>query len=470
LGHDIPRLVIGAPASGSGKTTITCGLLAALAREHVVQGYKVGPDYIDPGYHTAATGRVARNLDTWMVDPGRIQQSFALTTQGADIAIIEGVMGLFDGYDALTERGSTAEVAKLLQAPVILVIDAAKMARSAAAIAKGFCTFSDNLNVGGGICNNVGSARHADLVTQAIEATGIPVLGCLPRNANLHTPSRHLGLHTALERQAGLDAFMQQAAASVCEHIDLARVWALAKSAPALTAIELPALHSAEISVRLAVARDEAFCFYYEDNFDHLRAAGADLVMFSPLRDQQLPEDIAGIYLGGGYPELYAAQLAANCSMLDALRAAIGSGMPTYAECGGLMVLTEGIVDAQGESHAMLGLLSGYAVMGERVRLGYRTVTALCDSILLEAGETVRGHEFHYSDWIRPDDGLSAAYDVAPRQTDSAWQTGLCHENLLASYVHLHFGTHPPMAERFVQQCRAWWAQQGRTVEASAGR
>ena len=453
---DIPRLVIAAPMSGSGKSTIATGLMAAFAREQVVQGFKVGPDYIDPGYHTAAAGRPSRNLDTWMVPIREVSGTFARSVQGADLAIIEGVMGLFDGYDAISESGSTAEVAKLFHAPVILVLDAGKMARSAGAVALGFREFDPALSVAGVICNNTGSEKHALWVTQAIESIGLPVLGCVPRHAALAIPERHLGLHTAVERTAEVETFLNHAAELVAGHIDLPRLQEIACSAPALELYDTLSAQLVEPLVRIAVARDEAFCFYYEDNFDWLRAAGAELVFFSPLHDTALPEGVSGLYLGGGYPELYAEQLAANRSMMQAVRAALDAHLPTYAECGGLMFLTESITDLAGVVHPMIGVVPGRAQMVGRLTMGYRMVRAERSSLLLVRGGQTRGHEFHYSDWVdRPAD-LAHAYAIAPRLQESVRSEGYAGPDLLASYVHLHFGANPDLAPNFVRACVRW--------------
>jgi len=461
---DTPRVVIAAPASGSGKSTVATGLMAALARDHLVQGFKVGPDYIDPGYHTAATGRVSRNLDTWMVPVPQVKATFAWGASDADIAIVEGVMGLFDGYEAKTESGSTAEVAKLLGAPVILVLNVGKMARSAGAMALGYRDFDTALNVAGVICNNVASERHAQWVTEAVESIGLAVLGCVPRSPGLRIPERHLGLHTAVERTAEVEAFLERAAESIGQHVDLDQLWTIARAAPPLKVDDPAPARQSPPAVRLAVARDEAFCFYYEDNLDLLRAAGAEIVFFSPLHDEALPEGIAGLYLGGGYPELYAAQLAANGKMLAAVREASRAGLPVYAECGGLMFLTDSITDLQGRRHAMAGVVPGRARMRERLVMGYRTVTASRDTLLLPVGERTRGHEFHYSDWVdRPAD-LPHAYEIAPRTKEDARPEGFVSDSLLASYVHLHFASQPGMARRFVEACLSYQA----TREADA--
>lgn len=456
-----PRLVIAAPASGSGKSTIATGLMAALAKDHAVQGFKVGPDYIDPGYHTAATGRISRNLDTWMVSHRQVKTTFARAAAGADLAIVEGVMGLFDGYEARTESGSSAEVAKLLRAPVVLVLDVRKMARSAGALALGCRDFDPELNVAGVICNNVGSERHAQWVTEAVESVGLPVLGCIPRSKGLEIPERHLGLHTAIERPAQVQEFLDCAAELVGRNVDLAKLWAIARQAPPIEAEEPPAVRPVTSPVRLAVARDEGFCFYYEDSLDLLRSAGAEIAFFSPLRDSALPEGAAGLYLGGGYPELYAAELAQNRAMGEAIRKAHGEGMPIYAECGALMYLTESITNLEGRAYPMLGLLPGRSLMQRRLKMGYRLVTARSDSLLLSRGEQVRGHEFHYSEWVDCPADLPYAYRVTPRRGEASRPEGFVRDNLLASYVHLHFAAHPALASNFVSACSRWARKTG---------
>jgi len=447
----IPRLVIAAPASGSGKSTLAVGLMAALAQEKTVQGFKVGPDYIDPGYHSAACGRTSRNLDTWMTDANTVLASFARAAAGADVAIIEGVMGLFDGYSG--GAGSTAEIARLLGAPVVLVLDVGKMAQSAGAIALGLRDFDPLVNIAGVICNNVGSERHAAYVTEAIQGIGLPLLGCLPRVAGLKIPERHLGLQTAIERGAELDAFLALAADLVRQHIDLPAVWKAAQSAAPLP--DVPPLVIPPPKVRIGVAWDAAFCFYYADNFDLLRAVGAELLFFSPLHDPTPPAGIDGLYFGGGYPELYAAELAANAPMLAAIRDMARRGLPVYAECGGLMYLTEGITTLGGQHYPLLGFVQGTARLRDKMVLGYREVSAQRDTILLSAGESIRGHEFHYYDWFDHPADLPAAYWITPRKQGEAPRAeGVASGNVLASFVHLHFGANPRAAARFVQSCR----------------
>ncbi|PWH15318.1 MAG: cobyrinate a,c-diamide synthase [Ardenticatenia bacterium] len=455
---DIPRLVIAAPASGSGKSTVASGLMAALrAAGAIVQGFKVGPDYIDPGYHTAATGRPSRNLDTWMVPASAVLDSFARAVAGAHFAVIEGVMGLFDGYHGRGEEGSTAEVAKLLQAPVVLVLDVAKMARSAAAMALGYQQYDPGLHLAGVICNNVGSARHARWVREAVEGIGLAVLGCIPRSPALHIPERHLGLYTAVERQAAVQAFLRDATTLIRQEVDLERIRAIAQAAPPLPipARELtPAPNTTE--VHIAVAYDEAFCFYYADNFDLLRQAGASLTFFSPLRSPRLPEGICGLYLGGGYPELYAAQLAENRRLLQEIRAAAEADMPIYAECGGLMMLTASITDHDNRTYPMAGVLPGRTRMRQQLVMGYRIATASRSTLLQPRGVQVRGHEFHYSDWVDLPDEVPFAYDAVTLQGEKPHQEGFARGNLLASYIHLHFAARPEMVARWLERCHEW--------------
>lgn len=428
--------------------------MAALSERYKVQGFKVGPDYIDPGYHTAATGRASRNLDTWIIPPGRVKELFSRSQTDADISIIEGVMGLFDGYDGRTESGSTAEVAKLLCSPVVLVIDAGSMARSAGAVALGFRQFDPDLNLAGVIVNNMAGAAHAQWVTESIQSVGSNVLGCIPHSEELCVPERHLGLYTAGERGAATSQFVEAARDVVRQHVDLSALESLAHSAPEIKAAIQPVRKNP--SVRIAVARDEAFCFYYEDNFDLLREAGAELVFFSPLYDHSLPAGVSGLYLGGGYPELYAAQLADNKAMRASLQMGVSAGIPTYAECGGLMSLAEYYVDGSGTEYPMAGVLSGYTRLTGRLKMGYREVIALQANAMLKKNEKARGHEFHYSEWIRLESDNAFAYTIQPRLGGEPQPEGFSKKNLLASYVHLHFASNPNLAGNFVNACQAW--------------
>lgn len=458
----IPRILIAGQSSGVGKTTITLGLITALRRRGLtVQPFKCGPDYIDPTYHTLAAGRPCRNLDTWMLNEAQMLASFARACIDADIAIIEGVMGVFDGASYTDELGSAAHIAKLLNAPVLLVLDIGKLARSAGALALGYQHFDRQLPLAGYILNRAGSQSHAAGCALSVEATtDLPVVGWLSRQEELHIPERHLGLIPTVERDA-LDGLMRAAGDAVEKNFDLGKVEKLAqgesRARSAKTADRVPdspSLPSSAHAPVLAVARDEAFSFYYPDNLELLEEAGARIRFFSPLRGEELPPETAGVYLGGGFPERYAAQLSQNRAVWAQLRHLHARGAPIYAECGGFMVLTQALVDTGGTRWPMAGLLPGAAHMQTRLAgLGYRLATAATDNLLVQAGETVRGHEFHYSNWVVGDDLATVrnAWIVRRRAGDSESRPhGYADGNLLASYLHIHFGQHPALAQRFV--------------------
>ena len=451
---NLPRLVIAAPMSGSGKTTITAALIAALgARGMRVAPFKVGPDYIDPTYHSLAAGRACRNLDAWMLPPDRVRAVFAHGSADADLALVEGVMGLFDGFSGRDDAGSTAQIARILNAPVLLVLDASAMARSAAAIVQGVRDFDPRVRVTGVLLNRVGSAAHAQMAQDAIEeSTGIPVVGYLARDDALNLTERHLGLIPTNE-PGRWRVWLETARARIAATVNLDQVLDLARAAPPLPVSDDNPFAASVSTTRatIAVARDAAFNFLYEDNLDLLRAAGAEIACFSPLRDRALPRETQAIYLCGGFPEVYAAELAANETLRAEIHAAHHMGVPIYAECGGLMYLTEEIVDAQNMAHPMVGLLSGKSALTGRLTLGYRTVRAPRDSWLWRAGDTVRGHEFHYSIWNnRPPDTLPA-YEILPNEFQrEAHAEGAQRDNLFASYVHLHFLARPELATRMV--------------------
>jgi cobyrinic acid a,c-diamide synthase len=451
--------MIAAPSSGSGKSTIAAGLMAAFASRFAVQGFKVGPDYIDPMYHTAATGRPSRNLDTWMLPRETVRQIFARASWGAALSVIEGVMGLFDGHAGDPFAGSSADLADLLQCPVILVLDCSKMSSSAAAVVLGLHTFSPTLRLSGVICNRVGSERHGRWLKEAIEKyTSVPVLGAIPALPTLRVPERHLGLFTVSESPAAAREFLRQAAEILAQYLDLEAILAIANAVPPLTIPELPNVETREPDVCLAVARDEAFCFYYEDNLDALRRNGADIVPFSPLKDERLPDGIRGIYFGGGYPELYAKDLSRNSALRQQIGRLCEQHMPVYAECGGLMYLTEGILSEAGR-YPLVGALPGWCQMGQRLNMGYRELEMLRPTLLGEPGSRLRGHEFHYSNWMPAEEG-NAPYQIVPNAShasDADSRTeGYARENLLASYIHLHFAQDDRLARSFVSRCRAW--------------
>jgi cobyrinic acid a,c-diamide synthase len=450
-----PRLMITAPSSGSGKSIISSALMTAYSRHFPVQGFKVGPDYIDPMYHTAATHRPSRNLDTWMLSQNNVKKIFIRTSQGAFLNIIEGVMGFFDGYGADPFDGSSAGVAKLLQTPVILVLDCAKLSGSAAALVHGFHTFSESVHLSGVICNQVGGQQHARWLIEAIESQiNLPVLGCIPHIEALNIPERHLGLFTVNERETEVQTFLTQAGKIIQENVDLDRLLTIARQAPDLS-FETESVAPPTAKVRVAVAKDEAFCFYYEDNLDELRQSGAEIVFFSPLSDAQLPGNIGGIYFGGGYPELYAETISANRFMIQQIREYSLLDMPVYAECGGLMYLTQSFRDAN-SSYPMVGLLPGWCEMGDQLTMGYREVETVHPALLSEPGRVLRGHEFHYSRWVNSDLD-KPVYRVIPRDGNypASWE-GFGNNNLQASYIHLHFAQNPQLAQNFINKCLQW--------------
>jgi cobyrinic acid a,c-diamide synthase len=453
------RLVIAGVTSGVGKTTIASAILAALrARGRRVQPFKAGPDYIDPTYHTLAAGRACRNLDSVLLPPAALHALFLRAAEGTDLALIEGVMGLFDGRSGRGEEGSTAQIAKLLGAPVVVVVDVAKTARTAGAVALGCARFDPDLAVAGFILNRVGSPTHGQAATEAVEAaTGLPVLGAFPRDDALALPERHLGLIPTVEAGPGQD-FVARLAAAAERYLALDQLWALAETplAPQIagSADDAKPLFPDEpppTRATIAVAQDQAFSFYYQDSLDLLAAWGAELAPFSPLVDAALPAGARGVYLGGGFPELYAAELAENRAMHAALASAGAAGLPIYGECGGLMYLGRSLTDFAGRRHAMVGLAPiDSAMQRERVTLGYRTATALRASPILAAGDCVTGHEFHYSHLDSPVAEETAAYRLTER---AGAAEGYAAGNVLASYLHVHFGADPAMARRFVAAC-----------------
>ena len=440
----IPGIVVAGTHSGSGKTTVTLGLMAALARRGLsVQPFKCGPDFIDPTLHRLATGRCSRNLDLWMSGAPFVRDCFARHGATAEIAVVEGVMGCFDGGAA-----SSAALAKALGLPLVLVVDVRSMAESVAALVRGFESLDPEVNLAGVILNRVGSPRHLELLAGALaEHCRAELLGTLPRDAAFTIPDRHLGLHMGEEAPIGPEA-LARLAETVAAHIDLDRLLRLSGTAPARPVPQDGHEPGGE-KIRIGVARDRAFCFYYEDNLDLLRAAGAELVEFSPLTDAALPEGLHGIYLGGGYPELYAAQLAANTSMRQAIRAWSETGRPLYAECGGFMYLSQGIVDLEGQNFAMAGVFPVQARMQKgRSSLGYREATVKGDTLFGPPGTVLRGHEFHYS-FIDP---MPEAVERIYRLADGR-EEGYRIRNTLGGYLHLHWGGTPEAAAHFVNKC-----------------
>ncbi|WP_124727608.1 cobyrinate a,c-diamide synthase [Staphylospora marina] len=452
----IPRVVIAGTGSGTGKTTVTLGLMAALGQRGLnVQGFKVGPDFIDPGFHTAVTGRPSRNLDTWMVPHDTVSEIFLRGSEGSDLAVVEGVMGLFDGRGPMDDAGSTAELAALLQAPVILVVDVSGMARSSAAVVRGFQTMRPDVRVCGVIANRCGGEGHFRIIRDAVEQMcGIPVIGWLPDEPEVRLPERHLGLVPALER-AETDSVMARIGSLVSRHVDLDLLEKLAQEAPALKWPGRRVFVSAYPPVKhgpvIAVALDDAFHFYYRDNFDLLELNGAKLRFFSPLADEPVPEEADGLWFGGGFPEEFADRLAANERTKASIREAVRKGLPIYAECGGYMYLGREITDRQGNVWPMVGVVPASFRMEDRlVAIGYREVTAAVDSVLHSKGERARGHEFHWSS-MTSTDPYPAAYEAADGSRIPA--DGYVRRNLLAGYTHLHFASNPEMVRRWIRKC-----------------
>jgi len=445
-----PRLVIAGTHSGVGKTMVTLALLAALKRlgRHV-QAFKAGPDFIDAGHHTAITGRPSRNLDGWMLGKSMNREIFARGACDADLSIIEGMMGLFDGSSPVDEKGSTAELAKQLAAPVLLVIDGSAMARSAAAMASGYARFDPQVRVAGVLFNRIGSEGHYQLLKDAVEAeTDLAVVGYLKPDPTLTIQDRHLGLMMAIEQEMPLYDRLAQAAA---ETIEIDRVEQLAHQVDVDGHFPIisPAKGRMEGRVRIGIAFDPAFCFYYRENLELLEAAGAELVRFSPINDQALP-DVELLYLGGGYPELYGERLAANVGMRKAIRSFAERGRAVYAECGGMMYLTQSIRDFDNRSHDMVGLFPAEAVMSKTtMTLGYRVLEMSSACLLGAAGTRAKGHEFHYSR-LEATGPLHYACVLTDAQGNSMGRDGLMVGNTLALYTHLHFGSEPAIAMALV--------------------
>ena len=460
-----PTVVVAGVRSGVGKTTIATGIMGALTRRgYAVQPFKAGPDYIDPSYHQVACGVPSRNLDTWLLPHPTVLELYAKASARRQISVVEGVMGLFDGHSSLDEEGSTAQLAKLIGAPVILVADASKVARSVAAEVLGYQQFDPALNVAGVILNGVASDRHLEFCQPQIEATtGLPVLGYLPRRAEFEQPERHLGLIPTVEGTVArqwYDALIAQ----IEETIDVGRIAELAgmvappapSAHPDLVEGRHPQVYPSEPQPKravIAVAQDKAFNFYYQDSLDLLEAWGAEIVPFSPLEDASLPEGAGGVYLGGGFPEMFAAELSANRPMLDSIRQAAERGVPIYGECGGLMYLGRSLTGFDEVAYPMTGLIPAVSAMSQsRLSLGYREVEARSDGPLLSAGQQVRGHEFHWSTLEQPPQDDESVYRVVNQgRRPDGFRVG----SVWATYVHVHLGSAPGLALRFVETCAA---------------
>ena len=496
MGAACPRIVIGGAGSGVGKTSLTLALAYALRRRGLrVQTFKVGPDYLDPSHLAQASGRPCYNLDGWMTSEGYVRSLFARASAGADIALIEGVMGLFDGASPSSSEGSTAEIAKWLDAPVLLVANAHGMARSLAALVKGFATLDAGVRLGGVLANQCGSARHGEWLAESLKAADLPpLLGAVARGSLPQLASRHLGLVTA-DAQSLPEATLNELADALERQAPLEPIMRMARSAPELNEaareqreaplpsptepqicddLSLTEMHSrgrlchtisqgitylSPTKVRIGLAFDSAFHFYYPDCLELFEARGAEWARFSPLADSALPEGLDGLYLGGGYPEEHAEALAANAPMLEAVRRFVGSGRPVYAECGGLMYLSQGIETREGRRHALAGALPAWTrMLARRKALGYVEAELTGPCALGEAGARLRGHEFHYSELTEIAEdrgGWAPAWQVRRRRAAGAETEGFRRGNVLASYVHPHFGSRPESVDHFIQACAA---------------
>ncbi len=454
-------LVVAGTHSGCGKTSVALGMMAALVdRGFRVQPFKVGPDFIDPGHHGRITGRQSFNLDGWMLSPEYNRELFFQKTRDADVAIVEGVMGLFDGFSGKEESGSTAQIAKWLDLPVLLVIDAKSMARSAAALAQGYCDFDPELYLNKVIFNRVGSEAHREILQEAMHSLPqIEVVAHLPREEKIQIPSRHLGLVTQQEFKSD-EQRINSLAQWIGENLSLDMLikrFSLHQACFSETnpdpgkSINPSALKGKTKKMRIAVARDEAFCFYYPDNLNFLQELGAQIICFSPLQDLDLPEDISAMYLGGGYPELGAQRLSANSRLKSQILDHARNGLPVYAECGGFMYLMQELTDIDGKKYPMVGLFALGARMESKFKaLGYREICIEKDSILGPANTICRGHEFHYSSIQKDAFQGDFLYEVTDRKGRRKSSEGYACRNVLASYIHLHWGSNPKIPRHFL--------------------
>jgi cobyrinic acid a,c-diamide synthase len=477
--ESIPRVLISADRSSSGKTTISMGIMASLvSRGYKVQPFKVALDYIDPSYHTEITGRFCRNLDGYLMDENEILDVYTHGCEAdeqADIAIIEGVRGLYEGFESLSDLGSTAQIAKILKCPVVLVINARSITRSSAALVNGYKNFDPDVELAGVILNNIGSRRHADKAKEAIEYyTGVPVIGVVPRDPSMQISMRHLGLIPALEgrRRLGEEGFEDRLRGienNINNGIDINRFLKIARSAKPLKKPEYSVFSSTttseEARPKIGIALDEAFNFYYRDNIDLLKLAGAELVFFSPVKDSTLPE-IDGLYIGGGYPELFAAELEANKSMREQIKMASAAGMPIYAECGGLMYLTQKIstgIPGKGTYHdasmpestySMVGALPGHTIMGQTRVVSYNIGTLERDCLIGKKGNSFKGHEFHHSEIQKIPEDAEFVISISRGTGIKGDKDGLISGNTLGSYAHLHGVAYRELASSLVEAAR----------------
>jgi cobyrinic acid a,c-diamide synthase len=470
---DLPRILIAGDRSSAGKTTISIGIMSVLRdMGYIVQPYKVGLDFIDPSYHTEVTGRYSRNLDGYLMSEDAVCEVYSHAAKGADITIIEGVRGLFEGLEATSDIGSTAQIAKILKCPVILAINARSITRSTAALVSGYKSFDPEVNIVGVILNNIGSQRHAQKAKTAIETyTGTPVIGVIPRNDSMKISMRHLGLIPAMEgrrRVADFDANLGRIKEIIKEGIDIDRFISIANSAPSLEKPQEKIFKAQprENTIKIGVALDEAFNFYYRDNLELLELSGAELVYFSPVKDSTLP-DVDGLYIGGGYPELFTNELEDNASMREAIKQASKDGLPIYAECGGLMYLTREITtdvsgspnhhmaEMKGGTFKMAGAIPGKTLMGHKRVVSYNIGSFTKDNVIGKAGASFIGHEFHHSEIIDLPEDTEFAIRLDRGVGIKGEFDGIMVNNTMAAYAHLHAASYKDFAGSFVGFCRS---------------
>ncbi len=455
---NLPRLLIAGTHSGVGKTTVTLALLAGFRSQgRQVQPFKAGPDFIDPGHHQMASGRESRNLDGWMLGAAINRTTFQHAAQVADLSLIEGMMGLFDGSSPINEIGSSAELAKQLNAPVLLVVDGSAMARSAAAMVFGYSYFDPDVKIAGVVFNRIKSEGHFRLLKEAVEKeTNVPVVGYIQPNPDLTIPDRHLGLRTALEGEDAewYEKFVQATKAT----LDFPRIEQLAYSAPdweeSPASERKKAVDSAVGSIKIAVAHDLAFCFYYPENLALLEQEGGEIVRFSPIKDATLPMGVDFLYLGGGYPEVYANMLEQNTAMRNSIADFVRQGGVVYAECGGLIYLSKSVQDFDGKVYDMVGVVPWETVMSRtQMTLGYRELTLTTSGLLGEKGMKIRGHEFHYS-YLENLDGGNFVGDITDARGHDCGGDGIMVNNVVALYTHLHFSSNPQVPVALLQAAR----------------
>lgn len=452
---NIPRLVIAGTHSGVGKTTITSGLMQTLANKGLkVQGLKVGPDYIDPSYHTLATNRYSRNVDTWLLGENAILELMSRNCWDANITIIEGVMGFYDGFGGNSELGSTAHIAKITKSPVVLVIDARSMGRSVAALVYGYKNIDPDVNIAGIILNKVASPRHLEILSEALEPLKIPIVGYLFRDTNLGMPERHLGLIPA-EEMEGLKEHLKRIAEELENKISLTEILKIAQTTEEFPKVSpqvfIPEEKGKYNGIKIGYAWDKAFSFYYRDSLDFLEYLGVELIPISPLKDSFLPRPLSGLLIGGGFPELFLEELSANKSFMYSIQEAYALGLPIYAECGGFMYLTNEIFDFSNNKFSMTGLIPGRCFMTSKLAgMGYREGMTMENSILGPKGTYIKGHEFHYSSFepLAIEENFPRAFSFNNGKYD-----GYVKENLLASYLHMHFISNPELVKNFLNRC-----------------